>query len=246
MTETLDQVLPAVAKAMGAVKRIAKDSRNAEQKYDFASVDDFLALVNPICADAGLVFHMTETSLSEFTRQGRHGDTHWLRMVFTITVYHSSGQSLPPATRSVEVIRSGAQAYGSAQSYVLKQFLRALLLIPTGDKDDVDQNGYGKGAPSNPKNPASGSISQAWRDAVMDGIPDGASQRQIAEAFAEAICADFSGKGARALENRWETHLRMIQKMEIEHPDLHEKVVDAYELRKNEITDDFPQGKTAA
>lgn len=41
-------------------------------------------------------------------------------------------------TRTVEVLRNGAQAYGSAQSYALKQYWRGLLLIPTGDKDDAD------------------------------------------------------------------------------------------------------------
>jgi hypothetical protein len=33
---------------------------------------------------------------------------------------------------------TGAQTSGSAQSYAVKQFLRGLLMISTGDKDDVD------------------------------------------------------------------------------------------------------------
>jgi hypothetical protein len=32
----------------------------------------------------------------------------------------------------------GAQAFGSAQSYALKQFMRSLFQIPTGDKEDAD------------------------------------------------------------------------------------------------------------
>ena len=35
---------------------------------------------------------------------------------------------------------TGAQAFGSAQSYALKQFLRSLFMIPTGDKDDPDND----------------------------------------------------------------------------------------------------------
>jgi hypothetical protein len=54
------------------------------------------------------------------------------------TIYRHPGDPLPPVSRTVEVLRNGAQAYGSAQSYALKQFLRSLFLIPTGDADDAD------------------------------------------------------------------------------------------------------------
>lgn len=46
MTE-LDKILPAISKAMGAVKRIAKEGKNTHDNYSFASIDDFLvALVH--------------------------------------------------------------------------------------------------------------------------------------------------------------------------------------------------------
>ena len=141
----MDKVLGAVAKAMGSVKRIAKEGMNTHDKYAFASIDDFLAALNPICAEAGLIFHMQEHGAEEFTRKGKFGDTAWIKIQFGITVYHTSGQSLPTVARSVEVIRSGAQSYGSAQSYVLKQFMRSLLLVPTGDKDDADYGEKGDG-----------------------------------------------------------------------------------------------------
>lgn len=139
-TETIPrgEVLAAIAKAMAGIKKVARDGKNSHDNYNFASIDDFLAMVNPICADAGLLFHMDESAREDFTRKGKYGESAWMRQSFAVTVYHVSGQSLPPVTRSVEVLRNGAQAYGSAQSYALKQFLRSLLLIPTGDKDDPD------------------------------------------------------------------------------------------------------------
>lgn len=137
MTER-NEVLAATAKAMAAIKKVAKDGRNEHDKYNFASIDDFLAMVNPICAEAGLIFHMEEAGIEDFTRKGKFGENAWMRMAWAITVYHVSGQSLPPVKRTVEVLRNGAQAYGSAQSYALKQFLRSYLLIATGDKDDAD------------------------------------------------------------------------------------------------------------
>ena len=138
MTETKNEIMPAIAKAMGQVQKVGKEGRNKHDGYDFASIDDFLALVNPICAENGLIVSMQESAIEDFTRKGKYGDNAWLRMTWEVTVWHVSGQSLPPVSRTVEVLRNGAQAYGSAQSYALKQFLRSLFLIPTGDKDDAD------------------------------------------------------------------------------------------------------------
>jgi len=139
-------IIAAVAKAMGEMKRISKDSRNIEQKYDFASVDDFLAMTGPICAANGLVTILNEVDVDGFERQGKYGATNWLRIVFEIHTMHTSGECLPITRRTVEVIRTGAQSFGSAQSYVLKQYQRALYQIPTGDKDDADFAEKGEGA----------------------------------------------------------------------------------------------------
>jgi hypothetical protein len=165
MSETLDKILPAISKAMGAIKRVGKEGRNEHDKYNFASIDAFLEMANPICAEAGLIFHMQEIGFEEFMRKGKYGESAWVKVIYEIIVMHTSGQSLPPVKRSVEVVRSGAQAYGSAQSYCLKQFLRSLLLIPTGDKDDADFQATGDGAifrdtpaapiPAEPKRPSS-------------------------------------------------------------------------------------------
>jgi len=133
-----DSISAAICAAMGQVQKVTKDGFNKHDGYNFASIDDFLALVNPICAANGLFVHMQETTREDFERKGKFGDSAWMRQSFDLTLMHVSGQSLPPVTRTVEVLRNGAQAYGSAQSYALKQFWRALLLIPTGDKDDAD------------------------------------------------------------------------------------------------------------
>ena len=148
MTEAAKQtgIVAAIAKAMGEMKRLAKDSRNIEQKYDFASVDDFLAMTGPVCAANGIVTILDEVEVDGFERQGKYGPTNWLRIVFEIHTMHTSGESLPKVRRTVEVIRTGAQSFGSAQSYVLKQYQRALYQIPTGDKDDADFAEKGEGA----------------------------------------------------------------------------------------------------
>lgn len=238
--EPRGDVIAAISKAMSSVKKVAKDGKNTHDNYSFASIDDFLAMVNPICAEAGLIFHMEELGTEDFMRKSKYGESAWMRMRFAVTVFHTSGQSLPPVSRSVEVLRNGAQAYGSAQSYALKQFLRSLLLIPTGDKDDADFHATGDGEivqASVKSNPQAEGISDAWRDAVLDSLPENASPRVKAEAFAKAICDDFDGKGAKALDNRWTRHEKMIRRFQNEYPDLFDVIVDAFETRRNELSE---------
>ena len=137
-TLSLDKILPAISAAMSQVAKVGKSGRNEHDKYNFASVDDFLAMVNPVCAANGLIIHMDEAGSETFARKGKFGDSTWMRARYHITLMHSSGQHLPTVTRTVEVLSNGSQAFGSAQSYVLKQYLRGVLLIATGDKDDAD------------------------------------------------------------------------------------------------------------
>jgi len=132
------KIYAAVAKAMGDVKRVAKDSRNVDQKYNFASVDDFMAMVGPICAKYGLVTIFDEDAREFIEKPGKYGPTQWVSISYQITTWHESGEQLPTVRRHVEVIRNGPQAYGAAQSYTLKQYYRGLLNIPTGDNDDPD------------------------------------------------------------------------------------------------------------
>ena len=191
------EVLAAISKAMASVKKVVKDGKNAHDGYKFASIDDFLEMVNPICSDAGLIFHMEESGTEDFMRKGKYGESAWMRQKFLITVFHVSGQSLPPVSRSVEVLRNGAQAYGSSQSYALKQYLRSLLLIPTGDKDDADFNATDSGEivrtpKADPKAEYEAAVSQAIRG--IEGEKD-------IESLGE-FWADLSRKNRRVAEDR--------------------------------------------
>ena len=176
-----DGIFRAIADAMGEVKRIAKDNRNAEQKYDFASVDDFMAMVGPICAKHGLITVIDEEPPVFIEKQGKYGTTSWAQIGYTLTTFHTSGENLPPVRRHVEVIRSGPQAYGSAQSYIVKQYYRGLLNIPTGDKDDPDF----------------GTVEDARSQSREDRRPAGPTQADI-DAAVSAIGAATTGKALLA------------------------------------------------
>lgn len=141
-------VLAAIIAAQGKVTKLSKSSRNEESGYTFASVDSFLELVNPICVETGLVILMDEVSVVDLTLGHRSNQEHWLRVCYEITIAHISGETLGPFHRHVDIPRSGPQAFGAAQSYILKNFFRAQFQIPTAEEDDPD---FGIRSPGRPQ-----------------------------------------------------------------------------------------------
>lgn len=135
-----EQISAAIAKAITKVKILGKEDRNTHGNYNFASIDKFLEMVNPILGSVGVFVIPDMVDMSTYKMTTRNGESTWAKYTFQLTAYHESGESLPPVTSIVCVQLTGAQASGSAQSYALKQFYRGLLLIPTGDRDDPDFN----------------------------------------------------------------------------------------------------------
>lgn len=208
-SQPLDKIMPAIAAAMGEVQKVGKEGRNTHDGYNFASIDNFLALVNPICARNGIVVSMQEGAIEDFIRKGKYGESAWMRMTWDVTVYHVSGQSLPTVSRTVEVLRNGAQAYGSSQSYALKQFLRSLFLIPTGDKDDADLAPTDEGTITH----TSGRATPGPRQAKSEPAPETATQEAIGHAktyIAEAETVDDVTARWKALPKHVRDHADVI------------------------------------
>ncbi len=142
------KVANAIAQVMTAVPKLARGERNSHGNYQFASVDDFLEALRPICGEHGLLIIQDEEQFSlregESTdRNGRPTKTLWLLLSFRFTLAHSSGETWAHRpTRSIMVNASmGSQAFGAAQSYTLKQFMRSLFQVATGEKgQDADEH----------------------------------------------------------------------------------------------------------
>ncbi len=139
------QILGAVVLAKSKIRRLVKSERNADDDYVFASIDRFLEHINPICVEAGLVVLMDEVGVADGVSGARQGQNSWLRITYDITLAHISGEMLGPFRRHVDIPRTGPQAFGAAQSYVLKQFLRAQFQIATGEADDPDFGAKARG-----------------------------------------------------------------------------------------------------
>ena len=136
----IKNISKAVASAIKDVYILGKGDRNQHGGYQFASIDKFLEMVNPICGKHGLFPVMNCVGIEYYEGTTKNGKSIWGRHSFEITLTHESGETLPAQTIIVPVQITGAQASGSAQSYALKQYFRGLLMIPTGDRDDPDFN----------------------------------------------------------------------------------------------------------
>ncbi len=147
------------------------------------------------------------------------------RFVKTILI-HESGETLECAVPLI-VGKNDMQGLGSAITYGRRYGLMSMAGIAPEDDD-------GNAAA---KNVQSSAIAQARDDGVLDGLPENASPREKAEAYAKAICADFSGKGVKALDRSWDNWQKHIAKLQDSYPDLWSSVVDAFETRKNELTE---------
>lgn len=141
MTPMPPEIASRVLLVMRSVGPITKESKNAQGNYQYASVDAFLEMINPACAEAGLIITPIELScdLTEFESSNDRGTKtrrqYTFKYNFMLIAEDGTSWCNERDVRSVTVEATGAQASGAAQSYALKQYMRALFQIPTGDED---------------------------------------------------------------------------------------------------------------
>lgn len=165
-------IATAVIEVMQALGTLGKDHERDDYsaKYNYASIDDFLQHVRGHCATAGLAIipdEARDAETREITTSKGKPAVMW-NARFAFTLIHSSGESYGPIFKGVEVHHTGAQSAGSAQSYALKQLMRGLFMIPTGDADDPDKSGVdiaSKGEHQTDLQKLAGAIRKRIRDA---------------------------------------------------------------------------------
>ena len=133
MPKTISTAINNITKEM---QMLGKDGKNEFQKYNYASIDKFLSTVNPLAGYFGLIITQDEETCKIITdTQGRP----WLNIVYRFILSHKDGDTWQyTPRRTIYCEMKGGQAMGAAQSYALKQFMRSLFLIATGDNDDLD------------------------------------------------------------------------------------------------------------
>lgn len=125
-----------VLAVMAALGTLAKERTGKGVNYSFASIDDFLSFVRVHCFEAGIFIEQDEIEarmVDVAKGDGKMMAMWWAQYAFTVR--HIGGTSIGPMRRSVMVQAFGAQSCGAAMAYALKQFMRSLFLIPTGEAD---------------------------------------------------------------------------------------------------------------
>lgn len=210
MTER-SNINAAISTAMGNVTKLAKEHKNAHGNYNFASIDDFLELCRPMMAAEGLYVNISGTGAETFMAGS---NKLWCKFSYIIQTCHKSGESTDEAGMDVMVPLTGAQTSGSAQSYALKQYLRGLLMISTGEKDDPDFH------PPAPK------------DGVDGVVPEVSSKTP------EELEAEIKSKKTLVALNQWnQDNAADITRLQNEDPDVFNRLYSVFLEREKEIKD---------
>jgi hypothetical protein len=107
---------------------------------------------------------------------------------------------------------TGAQTSGSAQSYALKQYLRGLLLISTGEKDDVDWK------------------QQADDDGVMAAVPE------VSTKTPQDLEAEIKSKKTLVALNQWnQDNAVQITRLQNEDLDAFNRLYSVWQEKEKEI-----------
>ena len=210
-------IATALAFAQMEMGRAMKDSANPHFKSKYAD----LASVQDACMGALNRHGIAVIQPTHSTETGER---------YVVTRFlHTSGETLDCMIPLI-IGKNDMQGLGSAITYARRYGLMSLAGIAPEDDDGNAAVASTKG------NPMAGAIGDAWKDSVLDGLPENASPEQKAHAFARQIAADLTSKtGLKALDNEWSRREAMINTFADRFPALHETIVDAYENTKNEI-----------
>lgn len=135
------KVSGAINAVMKAMKRLEKGETNKHGGYRFASVDDFYDTVRPLMAEAGLIVGSDEDGFEIINTGTPDKPSNWLKLSFLFNLSHADGETWAHTPRRTIMVNAsmGSQAFGAAQSYAEKQYLRSLFKISTGDPDADSQ-----------------------------------------------------------------------------------------------------------
>lgn len=215
----------AFAKASASFPDIPLNGLNKHNNTRYALLKDIIKFTRPILAEHGLALSFsTETNEKE--------------VIVTAELSHENGHTKLnslPLPRDLGPGRNAAQAVGSSQTYGQRYTAQAILGLSLGEDDEDDGQGSGqvqKARPAAPRDP--------WTHAILSEMPEGSTDREKAVEITKMLCKQFERmKGERQLMNEWDRRAHLIEGkrgLEGKHPDLHETVCDAYELKLQQIT----------
>ena len=210
-------IYSALAAAQCEMGPAIKDAKNPHFKSMYADLSAVVDAVRHALNKHGIAFFHIP-SQSDFGH-----------FMTTVLAHGASGTEIR-ADVPLIIGKHDMQGYKSSTTYAKRIGLECTTGVAP---EDDDGNAAAAAAPK--PNKARESLQDAWRDAVLDSLPDNPTDAQKAEGFALAIIKDFDGKGEKALDNAWDRRKALIASLEGRFPALFEKVQDAFLARQNEI-----------
>lgn len=208
----MGQLYGALASAQGEFPEIPKTKQGHGYKY--AAMADILRAVRPILSKNGLAVF-----------QSISGD------VLVTTLAHKGGATLVsqyPLVQDGTGRMNNIQRMGAALTYARRYSLTALLGVAADediDASDVDMERTGQHGGT----PMGAALKDAWKDGVLDSLPENATDRDKAKAFAEQIIKDMqAAKTPKSVNSVWDKRMSIIEALDTKHNDLYQSVFDCF------------------
>jgi hypothetical protein len=250
------EIAGAIAEVQKSIRKIGKDGHNNDGgNYRFASVDSFFAFLGPLLGEHGLVIDVDEAEdgfeyyvLTKTYRNGGSSDQHWMRARYVFTLAHRSGATWDHnPVRTVDVLNTGPQAYGSAQSYATKMYLRTLFKIPTGEREDADyhetdrdtghgpgESGTGRWNREEPRRVPQGDQGDQG-DQGRDDAPRRITPREIGEFQVRVRAGLEAAADVAAVNELWLGNRDRLKEIRDADDDAYEAAKELFRLRKAEL-----------
>ena len=211
MTEHKD-IDAAILAAQPKFTKPKKSAENTHFKNRYSTLEDDIDAVRSHLHAHGVTYDFTMSS-SEFGHA-----------VTTILRHPASGTKRETSVPLI-MAKQDMQQLKSATTYARRIGIEFLTGIAPSDDDDAETERTG--------NSFGAAIQDAWKQSVLDSIPDNASPADRAAAFTDAIIASFDSKtGMKALDNEYSRRRQIIEQLRERFPQNFSRVHDAYEARK--------------
>ncbi len=208
-------IVKALCKVQSSIDAVSKTQFNKQGGYKFASADDIYAAVSRKFGEAGLLIYPMEMSQPEIKRvektdkqTGAVTVSQWGQFCFGYMLATEDASWFDPrSSRTIFIQILGPQTFNAAESYCQKQYLRALLKLPTGDMDldslpqSEDEDAQIKMTRRNPK--SSYSAKKDGTDKTFNQIRSevvSAYSREVLQHIREIYADEWSAMPERWLE----------------------------------------------
>ena len=143
------QIHELIGKAIGMIGAIGKDNKNAQQGFEYRSIDQVYNALNPVMAELGIFFTPEIIDQRRDERVNKNGTVlTYTLLTIRYTAYAPDGSNVS-MTVVGEGMDSGDKGSNKAMSIAYKYALFQLFCIPTEELRDPDADVYKDILPKN-------------------------------------------------------------------------------------------------